>query len=131
MTDIREAFNSLSEVAHDINNSSDYLNEVVDRIQEKLNELNLGISVWYEEGTELDIGYTKLDGKWGLVIGSIKSENESKTEYHFKDAPREARIEAIILLPGLIEKIYAEAEKLEARINNAAVEANNILKKMI
>jgi hypothetical protein len=94
----------------------------------------LGISVWvqlyggttgaYDDHSfwSTDIGYAKVDGKWGISLRKVEGdysdpEGEHVEEWLFNDAPRSLRLEAVERIPDLLEKLSKEAVKATTEIN--------------
>jgi len=89
-----------------------------------------------------DIGYDKINNKWGIAIRAVSGhyqdpDNEHCESWLFSDAPRRLRIPAVAKIPDLLDKLGKEtdtmakkikekteqAEQLAAIINNAASES--------
>jgi len=126
---VQQSFQRLSSTAANLNQVSDKLNASVAGLENSLRKLGLGIggwvrisgsnnndgSYWYE-----DVGYAKVNGKWGFAIKSGSGHEAAdfdKTEvWAFNDAPRDLRIAAIKKIPDLIEKLNAEAALMASNV---------------
>ena len=121
---VQSSYQKLHSVAIDLNVASDEIGKSVVELDSALKKLNLGISDWvtvlsneWPNGTfrSDDIGYTKIDGTWGIALRTVKGhtewpEEECSTEtWLFNDAPRSLRLEAIGYIPDLLEKLSEKA----------------------
>jgi hypothetical protein len=118
-------FQELSEVAVALNSASDELTKAVSVLDEGLKKLNIGLTVWVDylhrgiEDWEYDddqIGYCKVNGKWGLALRRIWGDNRSDDHrmegpWLFTDAPREMRLSSVDTIPALIERLRTEASE--------------------
>jgi hypothetical protein len=115
-------FEVLSEVASSLNTASDEMTKVVGVLDDALRKLNIGLTVWVtytfggEEGPAYDlhqIGYTKLNGKWGIALRRIWGNEQYDSEnqegpWIFSDAPRNMRLHGVDKLSELIEELGKE-----------------------
>lgn len=128
------AFEKLAASATDLNAVSDELAESIRAINATLSTLNLGVSAWtqFADGSDPEtetywdrsVGYARISRKWGLAIrassGAYDAPNEHVEEWQFNDAPRSYRLEALRVLPELLEKLAKTsdgvARKLKQRV---------------
>lgn len=128
------AFEQLAASATDLNAVSDELAESIRAINATLSTLNLGVSAWTEFASGLDpateacwsrsVGYARISRKWGLAVrasfGTYDDPAEHVEEWQFNDAPRSYRLEALRVLPELLEKLAKTsdgvARKLKQRV---------------
>jgi hypothetical protein len=80
-----------------------------------------------------DIGYTKIDGKWGVALRTCSGnyqdpDNDSVDEWLFNDAPRRMRILGIQHIPKLIRAMVEEVNKIASNIKIKIAEANELAK---
>lgn len=119
---VQNSLQKLSSVALELNAVSDELGKCVADVDAALKKLNLGIVAWAriqtwggDEGsyTREEIGYCKVDGKWGVALrtvdGSQYDPEESVETWLFNDAPRSMRLSAIGKIEELLEKLSAQA----------------------
>jgi hypothetical protein len=120
---IQSNFQKLSAVASSLNSASDELTKVVSVLDDAIRSLNIGLTVWIDfnshvaEAPEYDndqIGYCKLNGKWGIALqrvwGDYQSDYyQSDGPWLFNDAPRDMRLKSVDKIPDLIEKLGKEA----------------------
>lgn len=103
MTITPAIWDSLAEASAKINLATEEISRSIAVINRHLAKLNIGIPAWSYltpvNGTYDRIGYAKLHGRWGLLIGS------GSNEWHFNDAPRRLRLEAINSIPDLLSKM--------------------------
>lgn len=142
--DIKE----LKSIASRLNESSDALNDSLNQINAQLNKMNIGLTVWLEDpplsirsledltDKLVFLGYAKTSNGWGLAVKAITDEHgfydgdpdspyTVRTEGAIRPlmkTSRELRVEAIRLLPQLIELVRKRAE--------SAVESIEIAKQL-
>lgn len=123
-------FQTLTKAASSLNVASDELTKGVALLDEALKKLNIGLSVWVNysfgnvEDPEYDveqIGYAKVQGKWGIVLRHIWGNeqwdhHEQAGPWLFNDGPREMRIHAVDKIPDLIEELAKTASKTTERM---------------
>jgi hypothetical protein len=122
-TRVQMSFQQLSTAASTLNAISDQLGKVVSRLDSSFQKLNIGVSGWVRfhnshsgDGMQFwfdEVGYDKVNGKWGLAIRSASGheamdEYSSYEEWLFNDAPRALRIDAVDKIPELFEKLTNE-----------------------
>jgi len=136
------SFQQLAEAAKNINAVSDELGRPIESLDAGLKKLNLGVTAWTpivegqdefepERWWSRDIGYAKIDGKWGIALRTIAGDyrapdHERVEEWLFNDAPRWLRIEGIDRVPALIEKLIEETNKTAARIKERVSDAQEL-----
>jgi hypothetical protein len=136
---VQSSYLQLSTVATDLNAVSDELGKSIAEIDVALKKLNLGLTVWvnthlWEENADYyceEIGYAKVDGKWGIAIrtvsGNCQWPDEDKIEqWLFGDAPRKLRLAAIEKIPELLTKLSEEAIATTSRIKSRLAEAQEV-----
>jgi len=123
---VQTHFQALSSVASSLNAASDELTKVVAILDEALKTLNVGLTAWAtfrsrgEEDEDPDnydedqIGYCKVNGKWGIALRHIWGNNNwgvhhGEGPWLFNDAPREMRLHGVDKIPELIEALGKEA----------------------
>jgi len=123
-------FQALSTAATSLNTASDELTKAVGVLDEALKKLNVGLTAWVSfiswscEAAEYDneqVGYAKVNGKWGIAIhriwgDSALGEEREEGPWLFNDAPREMRIRAVDKIPEMVEALSAEASKTTKRV---------------
>lgn len=132
ITKIQTHFQTLSCAATSLNTASDELTKVIDVLDEALKKLNVGLAVWvtfskwsddYDQGvmqisryTHDQIGYCKVNGKWGIAIQRVSGDDAGPDEpegllWLFNNAPRDMRLAAVDKIPNVIEELGKEAAK--------------------
>lgn len=141
-------YSQLTTVAADLNAVSDELGKSIAEIDIALKKLNLGITTWvpiysgvggyHREDSSFwsrDIGYAKVDGKWGISLRTVDGDHHEPDEANveswlFNDAPRSHRLEAIGKIPELLEKLSKDAVKttrdIRARLSEAKAVAEAV-----
>jgi len=145
ITKIQTSFQALSQVAPALNAASDNLTKTVAILDEALKKLNVGLTVWVTfrmhgvEDWEYDndqIGYAKLEGKWGIALRRIWGDTNGENcggdgPWLFNDAPRELRLQAVDKIPELIEALNKAAsdatEKIQAKTKDVLELAEAII----
>jgi len=134
---VSTSFSKLTSIATGLNAVSDELGKSVAQVDSALKNLNIGIPVWvpikgrdggemedYEYWSE-DLGYSKINGKWGISIRRVEGnhrrpDRETREEWLFGDAPRALRLEAVDKIPDLLEKLSEQAafaiQKIHAKL---------------
>jgi hypothetical protein len=120
---IQAQFLALSSVASSLNAASDELTTFVSILDEALKKLNIGLTVWVPylyravEAWQYDqdeIGYAKLNGKWGLALRRIwgdeqRDDHGMEGPWPFSEAPREMRLRGVDKIPEVISALGKEA----------------------
>jgi hypothetical protein len=131
ITKIQAHFQTLSTEAKSLNAASDELTKVVGVLDDALRKLNVGITVWAEVSTwreevplyitdgmtrygSTEIGYCKVNGKWGIALRRLEGDDMSGDTdidgpWLFHDAPRDLRLSGVDKLPEVIERLGIEA----------------------
>jgi hypothetical protein len=132
ITKIQTHFQTLSSVAPTLNAASDELTKAVGYLDAALKKLNVGISVWvtFADLTEnpgegeydlQQIGYTKVNGEWGLALRHVWGDNamdhhSSEGPWLFSDGPRDLRLSGVDKIPEIVEQLGSEASSLVKRV---------------
>jgi hypothetical protein len=135
---VQSSYLQLSSVASDLNAVSDELGKSVAEIDAVLKRLNLGISVWVhinswgdEDYSFEDIGYAKVDGKWGIALQTVSGNERWPDQDHveqwlFSDAPRKLRLASIEKLPEMLKKLSEEAVETTKKIKGKLAEVKEV-----
>lgn len=139
---IQTNFQALSEVASSLNTASDELTKVVGKLDEALKKLNVGLTVWVKFADHGDpnnlswydcdqIGYCKVDGKWGISLRHIwgSEDWDDRNEdgpWLFNDAPREMRLRSVDKIPELIESLSKKAAETTKKIQEKTKEVGEL-----
>ena len=125
---------SLAATAANLNKASKELGEVIERIDDALQGLNLGVTVWVtvhsennldKGGSEFlaeEIGYSRIGREWGLALSRREGdcgdyEPEEREVWPFNEAPRHLRIKAITKVPDLLKALDQAANEVAAQIS--------------
>lgn len=138
---IQTNFQALSEIAPSINSASNELTKVVGKLDEALKKLNVGLSDWVtfvdrlpHEDMQYDvdqIGYTKVDGKWGIALRHIwgheaYDDHQEEGPWLFGDAPREMRLRSVDKIPELIGSLSKKASDTVKKIQEKTKEVSEL-----
>lgn len=138
---IQTNFQALSEIAPSLNSASNELTKVVGKLDEALKKLNMGLSDWVtfvdrlpHEDMQYDcdqIGYTKVDGKWGIALRHIwgheaYDDHQENGPWLFSDAPREMRLRSVDKIPELIESLSTKASDTVKKIQEKTKEVEQV-----
>jgi hypothetical protein len=141
-----DSFVGLSELSRKLNQASDRLNSTISRIKSKLGRLNLGLEVrlpelpiWRDDREEVWIGYCEIEGEWQLAVRRRTCDPE--WDEPIEDAPDDAihedcrpllkvgrglRLDALPLVPKLVDEIKRRAESLLEQITEAEEAAEKL-----
>ena len=132
---VRSSFRQLHQVANALNTSSDELGLAVAVWDEKLKELNLGVSAWVELSAggeepkwwKRKLGYARVKDRWGIAIASSSGdlrnpEHDTSDVVLFNDASRWLRLEAAARLPDLLEALMKQAQDVTRLIDKRTAE---------
>ncbi len=138
--DLSVSFQRLAKSAARVNAASDDLSKAVAPIDAALKRLGLGITVWhkYAGGEDADgefwehrVGYTRIGRNWGLAISDVSGnvnypDSYDDEEWLFNDAPRSMRVKAVDHIPGLLEKLIEQANKVAADLDQKSQKVRQI-----
>jgi uncharacterized phage infection (PIP) family protein YhgE len=134
-------FRELSFVASTLNSASDELTKVVAILDEALRTLNVGITAWTtfnsyasdpaEDFEYEQVGYCKINGKWGIAIQRVwgeykRGESETEGPWLFSDAPREMRLNSVDKIPELIGALSQRASETAKKIQEKTQEVRDL-----
>jgi hypothetical protein len=141
-SDPKTNFQALPTVAASLNSASDEFTQVIGALDEPLKKLNIGLTVWVifeNRGDEQDpsrydcdqIGYCKVDGKWGIALRHIWGHEAFEVHnedgpWLFKDAPREMRLRSADKIPELIKALSEEASRTTKKIQEKTKEVREL-----
>ena len=108
--------------------------KIVSDINNHFKNLELGISVWYPEkiyqanlggiDAESYIGYSRLEGKWGLIIKTVERDQKSGTIVGHRLVPIESSrnmeviVNALRKVPQLMRLIQEAVDRQTAALEN-------------
>ena len=138
------SYQKLATAAVALNTASDQLGKVIVELDAALKALNLGISSWisFNEWTDESgfnyscdqIGYSKVDGKWGIALRSLSGNYNFPEDatvdgpWLFNDAPRALRLAAIDKIPAFLEKLVKDAVATTKKINEKLQQSRELAK---
>lgn len=123
-------FERISQLAQQLNDSSDEINRVIRQANEKLGDMNIGLEVWLDEQSDpgLDdegmiLGYAKAEDGWQLVVKSLRVRAViGQIAEPLTKQSRNVRVRAVGLIPKLLSRIADQAETLLDGIKGAKQE---------
>jgi hypothetical protein len=128
---VQSSFQKLKGAATQLNAAADRFAKLIGEIDATLKPLNIGIDCWVKMGDGWDlgyssgydqVGYTKIEGKWGVALSSVTEDQNGETTYDglwsFSDGPRELRLRAIDYIPQLLEALAEQAVVGTMNISN-------------
>lgn len=134
-----EDLSELPAAAADLNAASNELAAPIKKVEDYLEALNIGVSIWVkvkgwedeEHGTfwKRELGYDWFSTGWRIAIRELQG-NEHAPEYTHEDkwtfnqSPRKARISAVEKLPELLNELTKEAKRTARRLREKTAEAN-------
>jgi hypothetical protein len=134
------SFQELSTAAASLNKATDELTKTVDALDQALNQLNIGITVWVlvtRWGDENNIGayeleqlgFSKIEGYWCIGIRRLvghevsSGPDEVRDIWPFNAAPRDLRLRAVNELPNLLDELGQAATRTAEAVNKKLAEA--------
>jgi len=137
---VQASLHKLQSLSQQLNEASDTLSAELNSVETALNKLKLGVSAWVRLHTEdagdgytrvYNLGYYKLKGKWGLVVGEFIEETVDGSEgddgiVFLRETSRECRMEAAEVITELLEKLATNAAKTTETAKQRAAEAREI-----
>ena len=110
--ELRVALDDLAKAADHLNALSVQLNQFFTEVEEKLNAMGVGVTVWLDvtESENWQIGYAKLKGVWCLV--AREGSDASASTVALRSAPRLVRVEAVPRLEELVAALRARVQEL-------------------
>ena len=144
-----EAVRRIEKLGPQLNDRSDELTRVIERINTSLQTLNLGLSTWVpfepreeagadgivrnqdgsgEAETRL-LGYARVNTQWGLAIrttGANADGEPFEKEWLFANAPRHLRCAAVGRLADVIEALAETAEQTAGDIQRKVATASMV-----
>ena len=136
---VENSFKQLTSAAQALSSASDELGKVIRQLDASLKKLALGITVWVELSRSSDetqywtseLGYAKIDGKWGIALREIigyhlDNEEDSSEVWAFNDAPRTLRTEAVAKIPDLLDKMLHQTEETTKDLRSKIAQASEL-----
>jgi hypothetical protein len=140
MSDLKD----LEPLSKHLNTASDELTKTLESIQQKLNDLALGVEVWLSSSSHelervmaddhvfliTELGYGRLGDGWALLIRTarwsqhrdedpewvLEAEGDRKPLVR---ASRKIRVDAVEFIPNLIDALKDEAERVIESVEKA------------
>ena len=127
---MREIYEKLRKTAQEVNDASNGLNGPIHAMNDALKEMNLGVQVWVTVDDNLELGYAKVDGAWGISIREVEAIHVRKS-WLFSKAPRAYRIVAVEELPALVRALTIAAENLAIDLRQHSNRAKTIVQGLL
>lgn len=136
----------LTAVSKSLNQASDELSRQISELESALRELNLGVSAFvpfskepieykmddgkvYVDHCNQDVGYHRLNGKWGLIVSTWYDSNDDPDtvkQTFLREAPREIRLVAMDKIPDLLKALSEEAQKVTQEATKKVAQIKDI-----
>lgn len=135
---VENSFKQLASAAQALNTASDDLGKVTRQMDASLKRLALGLTAWVPVSGTSDetqywtneLGYAKLDGKWGLALREVTGyrldHDETEQVWAYNDAPRALRAEAVDKIPDLLEKMLQQTEETTRNLRTKIEQASEL-----
>ncbi len=139
---VQHAVHQLPAVAAALNSATDDLGDSVSKLDAILRKFSLGVPTWVSFVThqgdnsyyQEDIGYAKVNRKWGIAIRTIEGEfgrpDDDVEQWPFNDAPRLLRVNAVEKIPELLEALLEKSAEMTKAITDKAGEVDALTKAM-
>jgi hypothetical protein len=129
---LQDSYRKLPVVATSLNTESDKLNASVSRLETLFKKHAIGVSSWVtfndygsDDGSRYacdDVGFAKINGKWGLAIRTISGSeidpnSEKCEEWAFNESPRRLRVRAVSKFPELLEKLIKDGNEMVGEVS--------------
>lgn len=123
----------LLRAARDLEEGSSALTTQVKQVGEYLRGLRLGVEAWVQmggtvTGKRASVGYARLNKRWGILIAEWEAGDTEPTYWHFMDAARHLRVQAVEYIPELFPALTRAAQELTEKTRKAIATATHILK---
>jgi hypothetical protein len=136
---IASAIKRLSASADTLLGASDQFAKPIEQINQLLRRMNLGLITWkrvaggkdeFLNYWSRDVGFAKIKGEWCLAIRTVSGndswDNDDTESWAYVDAPPSYRIEALDVVPDLIEELVKNADKTAAKLKESAATAKEL-----
>lgn len=128
---VQESYRQLPVVTKTLNDASDKLNASVKRLETFFKKNPIGVASWVNfhasespDGSHYykeQVGYAKVDNKWGLAIRTIRGNeidgDEDVNAWAFNESARGLRVRAVPKLPELLEQLVKDASEMVGEVN--------------
>lgn len=134
---VQASFQQLMAAANGLNTASDRLTKTISEIEAVLRPLNIGLHCWVKMGpgwSALDgssgyyqLGYAKVNGKWGIALSECDDFRDEDETWAFNDAPRHLRLKAIDFIPLLLDALTKKATEATQEITEKTERAAHLV----
>lgn len=139
---VAASYSDLASAATVLNEVSDELGKFIESMNTSIQKLNIGIEAWvdmktgYVDPDDGDyeahfVGYAKSSGRWGISLKRTWG-NENHPEsggyevWHFNEAPRVMRVDAIDKLPDVLDRLKRKAESTTNKLAKKTEQAKEL-----
>ena len=136
---LASAYKRLASSSDQLKAASNEFTRPIAELDLALQKLNIDLVTWqrmaggednYGGYWSRDVGYTTIDGKWCLAIRELNghhgADEDHTTEWRFADAPSALRIQALDMLPDLLEQLTKNADKTAKKFKEKTPEAQEL-----
>ena len=127
---VRDAIQKFPAAAATLNSATDQLGKPIADLDTVLKKFSLGVPTWvhfsqsdrnyFPQYYYEDIGYAKINGKWGIAIRTVEGnegpDDDDIQKWPFNDAPRLLRLQAVDKIPDLLEALLKNAAELSEKM---------------
>lgn len=106
----------LQRAAERLNRVSDALNESIEEIEDRLQQSNVGVTVWLDvmiDGERFELGYTKLDKRWRIAV---RADGETNP---LTNVSRGVRVVLVGHIEPMLEALVVRLEELTLQVQAA------------
>ena len=137
---ITASFKNLVVSSDELVSATGDLQKVIDAFEKHLNSIKPHVATWHElSGNDApdgrywhrDIGYAKVEGRWGIALRDVKGyysapDDEDFEVWLFKDAPQWMQIETVGKLPDLLDAIVKRTQDTTKKLRSKTEEARKL-----
>jgi hypothetical protein len=141
---VSNSYRKLSSAATVLNSVSNELGNLITGLDGALKKQSLGIEIWIELSRQAsdepvtfyvtDLGYAKIRGVWGIALRSYTEDGfdpdnprKNYKEWFFNDAPRATRLEAVGMIPDLLEELSNRADAAASQVSEKVEQIRKVV----
>lgn len=142
--DLQSRLDRIAEIVPSLNSAADEATKIIDEVDSFLSKLNVGISAEVEFREEIDdqhcthyLAYARVGREYGIHVlsvtrnknryGDFTDNDMSASRDPWSSCPREWKLEAIAVLPQLLDEIVSKAEELRDKALAASAKSRKMI----